>query len=495
MVGTKPSVHVVGSWVVMRTSDVQQINKLKNNFSYTHIDYDYLNATRCPRQIDCYKIGNNGSGLYTLTIRRGFLPRLVACLKRNGIEYDYFPDGEEDDVFTIDVDYLESMVLRPEQIDCLEAILSSQGGVIDAPTGFGKSFLFPILVKLYKTAKIDIVTKRKDVAIQIYRNLLDNNIPAGLVTSGIKRSKNRVTVYTSGSLGHSDYSANIVLLDECHELVTAAPLQYLLKYNKAIMFGFTASSNTRYDNAWFRLEELCGPIIYRLDYMKLQQRGSVVPIIIQWIPVYRGFVCSGTANLMFRRRFGVWRNEYRNRLIAETARKYHDDGNQVLIITKTLEHALYLKQHLPDFVICCSGVNDRQREKFSRAGLPVEEAVIAAKDRIGLAEKFRARQIMGAIATEVWTTGVSFDDLEVLIRADADISKTAAIQVPGRVCRLGKKVKKEAGLVVNFADCFDPVLYRRSVALYKFYKKMGWTQCDAELQSVSNFPYSQMRIK
>ena len=90
------------------------------------------------------------------------------------------------------------------------------------------------------------------------------------------------------------------------------------------------------------------------------------------------------------------------------------------------------------------------------------------------------REIMGAIATGVWSVGVSFNDLEVLIRAEGSGSRTAATQVPGRVCRISSQIKKPYGLVIDFADNFEPVLAKRSAERFREYAKHQWLQMDPE---------------
>lgn len=486
-------VYIRGSWVILE-AERSLVYRICNTFSYTHLSYDYASGKHFTDRVGCYKIVEDEQSASTkLVLRRGFLKRLLDSLNNMGIRYELMPEPCRAAFTDLDLEYLNFLKLRPEQIDCLEKILLADGGVVEAPPGFGKSFLFPVLCRIYSNAKIDIVTHRRDVALQIYDYLNGHDVFPGIVTAGRKKH-GRVTVYTVGSLGHSSFNADLVLADECHELVTPSSLKFLLQYDNARMFGFTATAKTRYDNAWFRLEELFGPVVYKLGYTELVRTGSVVPIVAKWVPVLTGPKLSKFDNLYLIRKIGIWNNIDRNKIIAQEAKLYHEAGNQVLIITKTLEHALQLSKLLPDFALCCSGISKQRAAQLSKRGLDVSKALEASKQRELLTLQFRNKQITAAIATEVWTTGVSFDDLEVLIRADADVSRTAAVQVPGRVCRLGKSIKKDFGLVVNFADCFSDRLYARSKSLFAFYKQLGWIQCDQDMNPVTKFPYTLTKI-
>jgi hypothetical protein len=83
---------------------------------------------------------------------------------------------------------------------------------------------------------------------------------------------------------------------------------------------------------------------------------------------------------------------------------------------------------------------------------------------------------MGAIATPVWATGVSFDGLQVLVRADGGGSETNNHQWPGRVARIDPQTNKSYGILVDFIDRFDRWAYGRSLLRRKTYKKNGWVQ-------------------
>ena len=405
----------------------------------------------------------------------GFLLRLSSFLARKKI--DFTVDVKPNEKLTPDWDNLNRLMTpRPLQEECIRAVNTAVsnglGGVVVAPPAFGKSYITAMLTALYKDAKIDVVSRRRDIVMSIYSAIRRITPNVGLITTGSKEEGKRITVYTAGSLNHSRFAADFVILDEVHELVTDRFYRILNNYG-CPKLGMTATVDTRYDNMHKRIEGLCGPVLYKVNYEDAKNVSIVVPIAVVWYPVNEPKVTYFDA--ITRKRNGVWRNKSRNQIVADVAREHYNSGRQVLILTETIEHALNLKALLPEFEVCYS--NSR-----SEGAYPSESSYtpISSKQREELRQKFLKREIMGVIATGVWAVGVSFDDLEVLIRAEGSGSKTAATQVPGRVSRIGLGIEKPFGLVIDFTDSFEPVLANKASSRFKCYERHGWLQLDKD---------------
>ena len=83
------------------------------------------------------------------------------------------------------------------------------------------------------------------------------------------------------------------------------------------------------------------------------------------------------------------------------------------------------------------------------------------------------------ISTDVWATGVDFEQLSVLVRADDRDSDIVDVQGPGRVSRIYTApdgTRKEVGEVIDCMDTFDPTFYRKSLGRRNSYKLLGWEQ-------------------
>ena len=118
-----------------------------------------------------------------------------------------------------------------------------------------------------------------------------------------------------------------------------------------------------------------------------------------------------------------------------------------------------------------------QRLTFQRLGvLDPMEGSITAEMRDNYRRAFERREMMGVIATNIWSTGVSFDGLEVLGRCAGGQSATVSTQGPGRVCRIETDLGKEGGIVLDCMDHFDRKMLANSMSRRRDYGKHQWTQ-------------------
>ncbi|MEM3061953.1 MAG: helicase-related protein, partial [Nitrososphaerota archaeon] len=300
------------------------------------------------------------------------------------------------------------------------------------------------------------------------------------------RTKKRVTIYTAGSLNYSDYDADIIIVDECHELATDNYRKLMMRYNPKRSYAFSATVNKRADNADFLIEEIFGPVIFEARYNEAVIEKSVVPIRIIW---YR---CDSTVTLFkFNgdiyeyKKNRIWRNDQRNRRIVEIANQFVKNNKQVLILVDTIEHALNIERFDNEMIVCCRQPDSTRLKRLKSRGLNVDKIVNSAEEFEKMIENFRSRKIMKMVATDVLSTGVSFEDLEVLIRADAKASKIFSVQAPGRVSRNSNAVRKETGIVVDLYDSKDKLSMKYAKERYKQYKEVGWSQEDSDGNSVS----------
>lgn len=106
----------------------------------------------------------------------------------------------------------------------------------------------------------------------------------------------------------------------------------------------------------------------------------------------------------------------------------------------------------------------------------VNEPAMTPAIRDKMSKDFEAGTLKKVIATDVWSTGVDFPMLSVLIRADARASEIMDIQAPGRVVRRHDASGKEHGIVIDCLDSFDPGFKKRSFERKKTYDEQGWEQ-------------------
>lgn len=421
-----------------------------------------------------------------LTTGAGYIQRIARVLQQHGhvcrlLDVYNEADHQRPQRYVPDWDNVRRHVeFRARQEECLQAIANNYGGVIRGVTGFGKTHMVAAMTQLYPRAKFHIVIKSVSIAQRALRDLVKFVPNVGQVGGGQKRLGDRVTVFTAGSIEHSDGDADFLVADEVHELMAdsyADPMSQI--YRETRNFGFSATPYDRQDGASARLECLFGPKIFNLDYREGVELGLVVPVRVRWVPVRLANNPAYNRKDVARKRWGIWRNRPRNELIATVARSYTQD-QQVLILVETLDHALHLWQMLPEFSLCYGSMAPERRDWYvEHRMLPRGYIPLTAKRREVMQQQFERGELRKVIATDVWSTGVDFRELAVLIRGDERESVIRSQQGPGRVSRIHHG--KEYGEVVDFYDAFDDGLRRKSEQRRRVYASLGWSQETIEV--------------
>jgi superfamily II DNA or RNA helicase len=414
----------------------------------------------------------------------GYLARVSALFKKLGVSYafrDISPERKRPTCYVPQWDNLAGRIeFRPRQEELLRLIAKTPCGIIKAVTGFGKTTLIGAAALLFPEAKIDVVTKSVDVAERIVRSLKRMLPKVGMIGDG-SRQRERVTVITAGSLAHADGDADFLFADEVHQLATINFSTSLAqRYRLSRNFGLSATPYARMDNAHAVLEPLFGPMIFELAYPQAVELGLVVPVRVRWLPIRMTFnPVERYSNRVAKKRYGIWTNIERNRMIAAAVREY-SETHQILILVETIEHAVNLGALLPDFTLVYGAMFPNDCAKYkTRKLLPADYKPLTDYDKHILRGKFEAGELKRVIATDVWATGVDFEQLNVLVRADDRDSDIVDVQGPGRVSRIyvaPDGAKKEFGEVLDCMDTFDQTFYRKSMGRRNSYKLLGWEQ-------------------
>ena len=370
--------------------------------------------------------------------------------------------------------------LRPGQLEVLEAVAASHCGVVDALTGFGKGVMAEKVIRMYPNQIHGIFTKSKSVCNMLYERLVSVFPSAGCWNSSIHKRGNPI-VCTTGSMGHIELDKiEVAQFDEVHQLVTPSFLQYYPKFKGCKFIAYSATPDDRMDNSSLAVEGFFGPKVIKVDYQDGVKLGLVVPIEVFTVEAEGTETGSYFQNIKYevgRQRHGYWRNDARNELIAKTIYEFlptqlAEKNPQMLILVDKVEHALSLRQKLPDFQVAHGPISKDSATKFKNDGL-LHEDPLSKKEVDALQEDFSKGRVKRVIATSIWSTGVDFPELAVIVRADGGASKIKDIQMPGRVCRTAEG--KERGLLIDFTDSFDIWTARRARSRFDNYKSKGWS--------------------
>jgi superfamily II DNA or RNA helicase len=465
------------------------IRALTHDLRYDHVEQVQGPAKRNPVtgqrmffQTKEYKLFRVENGQVVLLA--GYLARMVRRLQKLGCPaklLDASQTRKRPACYVPQWDNLKGRIeFRPRQEELLKIIAKAPCGVIKAVTGFGKTTLIGAAALLFPEARIDVVTKSVDVAERIVRSLRRLLPKVGMIGDGY-RQRERVTVITAGSLTHADGNADFLFADEVHQLATVNFSTGLAaRYRNSRNFGMSATPYARMDNAHAVLEPLFGPLVFDLPYQQAVELGLVVPVRVRWLPIRLSHnPAERYNNRVARKRHGVWTNYERNRMLADAVNDY-PDTHQILILVETIEHAVHLGRHLPDFTLVYSQMSPQDCAKYKKLKyLPSDYRALNDYQKHDYRSQFEAGTLRRVIATDVWSTGVDFEQLNVLVRADDRDSDIVDVQGPGRVSRIYTApdgTVKEFGEVLDCMDTFDPTFYRKSVGRRNSYKLLGWEQ-------------------
>jgi len=382
-----------------------------------------------------------------------------------------------------------SVQFRANQREILEAMFAADRGRIIVPTAFGKGFITQQYISLLPKARIIVTTSAQSVLIQLWENI--NKVllgKAGIICSSKKFNVDaRVICVSTGTLKkflkpQGEQDIDIVLCDEIHELGSKQRIELMENIREAKMFGFSANA-TRPDKAEFRINGLFGPLLATMNYEEAVEKELVTPICVVWCPVQSNTDPTSFYDASWQKeRYGIWRYEKRNQAIAGAAKLFGEE-EQVLITVKTIDHALHLHKLLPDYQVVYSPKDFCELNRF-RSLSGVDKVPMMTKEKLQYVKKqFELGKIKKIISTSVWSRGVNFPQLSVLIRADASNSCIADTQWPGRAAR--KQDGKEVSLVFDFTDEFSPLFHRKAIDRRKRYAEHGWTQIS--LQQLKEF--------
>ena len=464
------------------------LNVLKEELSYTHVralrGYEQYSGDGTRRYVETsvrqlYQLDPAGAILTGF----GFLTRIVQTLQRIGVTPSYVdmsPQRLRPRCYEQDWDNLRRNVeFRPGQEECLRLITQNQCGLIDATMGFGKGEVFLMLGLLYPHAKFHILAPSRDIANSLVQRLSKYFSNVGLIGAGKNYQGSRFTVHVAKSARKSDGDADFLLCDEAHLMAAesyAYDIGFTWKY--ARNFGFSGTLDMRMDKADKELELLFGVPIFKMTYQEAELRGLVVPITVRWLPINLPTNPAAGMSDVRMMRAAIWCNAERNRIIAEDIKKHYSSSDtQVLVLCHSVEHAVHLWQHLPEFELCYGTMTPDKLATYKRAGLLPENFVQTdAKRREYLRKGFSDGTVKKVIATDVWATGVDFVNLRVLYRVDARSSEIIDNQGPGRLSRIA--ADKSGAVLVDCWDMFDSRFTNRSMKRRSHYKKLGWQQAN-----------------
>lgn len=438
-----------------------------NKLAYYSDNYKFSKAYKSGRWDGKIRFGNYHHPF--LSFGTGLLIDVLNLLQRNNIDYivkdTRIKPSKEFNTCT-------SFTLRPYQQEAVEAAIKNQRGVIWSPTASGKTVTFVSLIAELGVPTI-ILVRNKDLMMQTMSRVLDDLKleSVGCIGDGIIQPAEFVTVgmlQTLSSMRENNPKEFLKLMsyfqclivDEAHAINANAKTFTKVVENipSFYRFAFTATpKRTEHVTATdVTLTSCFGPVLYHVSRHELVEQGYLVDTNIVIVLNRKS---SGMTREDYLQNYESPQEAYR----AAWKDYILNDVERVPIIKSIL------KKHKDEqILIMCDSV-DLAKKFGEELGIQVVTGATESTLRESIYNDFRSGEIKQLIATNIYSEGVDFTKLNVVILAEPFKSTIKLLQRIGRGMRIHEG--KDTSIVYDIADINSPFFDRQFAHRKKLYDK------------------------
>ena len=399
----------------------------------------------------------------------GFLPRVKNSirstgedLKINGIPF-YLPPPNRPNIKPPEGARLEQFAL---QTHIAEVAVKNQRGIIQAPTGSGKttiamliaSMFYPKHRILFLCHTISLLTQTRD---EFVKNGYEKvHLIGGAFAKGLdfEAKITIATIQTFCKIPVEIYcdQFDVVLVDEAHH-VNTIDSQYgkvLTRLLAPVKIGFTATIPTAREAA-LALEGIIGPIIGEISIQEGVELKIMAKPKIKLVPIPHNSLFGDIRKYNELYRAAIVDSRIRNSRIASVAVDLASSGLSSLIIVKEIQHG--------------DNITDMIRMKGHKCSFV--QGNTSGEIRDAVKEQLEQKGIKIVVCTAVWKEGVNIPSLNCVINAAGGKSEISTLQAIGRGLR-SVPGKKE----IVIYDFLDPYKYLAQHAIQRIaiYVEAGW---------------------
>lgn len=327
-------------------------------FTYTNPDYYEkqrlkLSLYNTPTHLKHYRfIQENGKSI--LVVPRGGLNKVKTFLQERNLPARIL--DERCQGCDINVNLINT---TPEQHqeDIVQALISNEGGLIEAPPGAGKTIAMIALISQLKKSTLILVHEHrlKQQWIGEIKKRLAGNFVLGIV-DGDGKNFGDITVGLIHSIyrlmeENTDFLTNfgVVIIDECHRIPASMYLKVLNNLPSFYRIGVTGTVQ-RKDGREILLYDILGEVIHKITEKDVDHRITnfeVKPIYTNValrapVVIRRGEAALDYTNLLT----SLLENEERNNIILQTIEESIKDGYFPLVLSDRVNHLKFLYKNL-----------------------------------------------------------------------------------------------------------------------------------------------------
>jgi superfamily II DNA or RNA helicase len=361
-------------------------------------------------------------------------------------------------------------ILRPEQQEAANAMLSADIGVLSATTGFGKTVIAAYMIAQRKTNTLILVHRRQllhqwKAQLASFLDLSDSQI--GQIGGGKRKPTEEIDIATIQSLYRKSVVDDIVgeygylIVDECHH-VSAWSFENVVRQSKAKYVTGLSATVTRKDGHHPIIFMQCGSVLHRVDERKqAEARPFNHKAIIRKTEFTLPEAIQDEERPSIHQIYTALVNdEKRNNMIVKDVMNAINNKRSPVVLTERIQHLTYWADRL----------SSKVRNMFVfQGGMGAKKIQLLKEQLIDLPDD-EERLIL---ATGRYL-GEGFDDarLDTLFLTLPISWRGTLTQYAGRLHRLHYS-KKEV-LVYDYVDFDVPVLVRMFDKRRRGYKSIGY---------------------
>jgi len=504
----KTNVHIGNNFVLVEPVYPEE---LKKKLTYWHREFTYderthsriISGTYQPLFTTAVEVTSTGIINKLLTMP-GFVQRIANLLTEYGYEINYIDDRNPMPIPNTD---MALSILRDYQLEAAYTAIMSGGGIISAPTGWGKGHLIGAIIKAFDPTQLTyrntpisvIVAPNLDTCRNNYNELkkiFDKDREVGLKMTGYDLISDDIQVITFDSLHHiNPDDIGIIIVDEVHEAATQKRADLIIAAKKAMRWGVSATPLGRFDGGDLLCEGLFGPVVYHSSYSEGVDVGALVPITVYQLKCPEPSIGLDKYKAYKRRaskiQYGIEENKNLTKQVVELYNKIPNEL-QTLCIIPHLNHMNNMCE-IDKTIKTVHAETSDLKLKENRYHSLVD---ISRKEREEIYDDFASGKIRKIVSTYVYKQGVNFPQLTVMLCPGGGGSEIIAGQMPGRASRAGVAGKDRAYIVdwihewdtyLIAGDYKQGPLLRDDLARQKVYKKLKFE--IIKIDSIDQLPF------
>ena len=425
-----------------------------------------------------------------LVIKKGLLYGLMNHLSERVATFDI---EEKEEISPFPVGYTptniqEGIELYPFQFLAVKKAIMVREGIIQCPTGSGKSFIASSIVKIITQSRL----AKKPLIVVPSQALLENMIGAlrkmgieeddiGVVYGAKKQFNKKITVAIISSIARGVESENEKMLNflQTVDAIIGDEVQHLKADSWQLVYDTVSTryrislTATPFDNPTDEFKTYgdasvrayCGRTIFNVPHSHLRDIGLNATIHVLMVTVdgdmanYKG---------IFRYIYDkfILKNKERNKKAVTCLNYIRELGLKSLTLVQRKEHAMGIMTSIAD---------DKSLAVFgAKKGLIQSNSeIIETKIKYEeISEKVESDELNTIIASQVFDEGVDISGLNFVMNLGAGKSTITTLQRLGRVVR-SKKHGRNIGFMIDFVDKSHVYLFAQSKKRIKLYEEVG----------------------